>query len=142
MNAKGEICIGMAGAGRATELHMNALNRYTGVPVCYKHIIARRYEQVNRMKDRYGFKYSLISFNTFFSSPRADFKPPAVVLFLISSFFLLICLGVLFCLCLYLWYLNNYLSQQSNHYYFCLVFHNEIDGPFYFLYIYVCNFYA
>ena len=29
MNQKKEICIGMAGAGRATELHMNALRRYT-----------------------------------------------------------------------------------------------------------------
>ena len=41
MNKKGEICIGVAGAGRATELHMNALKRNSGIPVCYKHIIAR-----------------------------------------------------------------------------------------------------
>lgn len=32
MNEKGEICIGMVGTGRATELHMNALQRYTEVP--------------------------------------------------------------------------------------------------------------
>ena len=43
MNKKGEICIGMAGAGRATELHMSALKRYTGVPVCAKHVIAKRF---------------------------------------------------------------------------------------------------
>lgn len=60
MNKKGEICIGMAGAGRATELHMNALKRYTGVPVCYKHIIARREEQVKKAKEIYGYQnYSL-----------------------------------------------------------------------------------
>ena len=51
MNAKKEICIGMAGAGRATELHMNALNRYSGVPICYKHIIAHRFEQVNQVRN-------------------------------------------------------------------------------------------
>ena len=41
MNNKGEICFGMAGAGRAAELHMNALKRFSGVPVCNKHIIKR-----------------------------------------------------------------------------------------------------
>ena len=50
MNKKGEICLGMAGAGRATELHMNALKRFSGVPVCLKHIIARRFEQVEEKK--------------------------------------------------------------------------------------------
>ena len=72
MNTKGEICIGMAGAGRATELHMNALNRYTGVPVCYKHIIARRYEQVNHMKERYGFKYSSLDFEDLLNDEEID----------------------------------------------------------------------
>lgn len=62
MNGKKEICIGMAGAGRATELHMNALRRYTGVPVCCKHIIARRYEQVNAAKERYGFEKASLDF--------------------------------------------------------------------------------
>ena len=55
MNSKGEICLGVAGAGRATELHMNALKRFSGVPVCYKHIIARRFEQVEKMKERISF---------------------------------------------------------------------------------------
>lgn len=62
MNSKKEICIGMAGAGRATELHMNALNRYSGVPVCYKHIIANRYEQVNEAKERFGFYNASLNF--------------------------------------------------------------------------------
>ena len=39
-----EVCIGMVGAGRATELHMNALGRVS-VPVKRKVIMARRPEQ-------------------------------------------------------------------------------------------------
>ena len=62
MNKKGEICLGMAGAGRATELHMNALTRYSGVSVRFKHIIARRFEQVNLMKERFGFQNASLNF--------------------------------------------------------------------------------
>lgn len=62
MNKKGEICLGMAGVGRATELHMNALTRYSGVPVRFKHIIARRFEQVNLMKERFGFQNASLNF--------------------------------------------------------------------------------
>lgn len=72
MNKKGEVCIGMAGAGRATELHMNALQRYSGVPVCYKRIIARRWEQVNRMKERYGFLEAGIDFEDLLTDPEID----------------------------------------------------------------------
>lgn len=72
MNNKGEICYGMAGAGRATELHMNALNRYSGVPICFKHIIARRFEQVNSMKERYGFKYSSLDFEDLLNDKEID----------------------------------------------------------------------
>lgn len=72
MNAKGEICIGMAGAGRATELHMNALQRYTGVPVCYKHIIARRFEQVSYMKERFGFQNASLCFDDLLNDPEID----------------------------------------------------------------------
>jgi len=72
MNKKGEICLGMAGAGRATELHMNALTRYTGVPVCFKHIIARRFEQVNMMKERYGFVNASLSFEDLLNDDEID----------------------------------------------------------------------
>lgn len=72
MNNKGEICIGMAGAGRATELHMNALIRYTGVPVCFKHIIARRFEQVNMMKERYGFLKASLEFEDLLNDEEID----------------------------------------------------------------------
>lgn len=72
MNTKGEICLGVAGAGRATELHMNALKRFSGVPVCYKHIIARRFEQVEMMKNRYGFLNSSLDYNDLLSDPEID----------------------------------------------------------------------
>lgn len=72
MNEKKEICLGMAGAGRATELHMNALERYTGVPVCYKHIIARREEQMTQMKERYGFLSGSLDFQDLLEDPEID----------------------------------------------------------------------
>lgn len=72
MNAKGEICIGMAGAGRATELHMNALLRYTGVPMCLKHIIAHRFEQVSEMKKRYGFVNASLDFQDLLDDDEID----------------------------------------------------------------------
>lgn len=72
MNKNGEICIGMAGAGRATELHMNALIRYSGVPVCFKHIIAHRWEQVNAMKQRYGFINASLDFDDLLRDEEID----------------------------------------------------------------------
>ena len=41
-----QVTIGMAGAGRATELHIQALKRFSGVPVRLKTIVARRKEQL------------------------------------------------------------------------------------------------
>ena len=60
---EGQICIGMAGAGRATELHMNALMRFSEFPVRYKRIVARRQGQVNDMKERYGFEIASLDFD-------------------------------------------------------------------------------
>ncbi len=72
MNKKGEICLGMAGAGRATELHINALLRYTGVPVCLKHIVARRFEQVEEAKKRYGFVNASLDFDDLLNDDEID----------------------------------------------------------------------
>lgn len=72
MNKKGEVCLGVAGAGRATELHINALKRNSGVPVCYKHIIARRMEQVNAAKERYGFIDASLNFDDLLNDPEID----------------------------------------------------------------------
>ena len=66
MNKKGEICLGMAGAGRATELHMNALTRYSGVLVRFKLIIVgpcsadRKRQSLNTLADyeNYLTKYT------------------------------------------------------------------------------------
>lgn len=72
MNKNGEICLGVAGAGRATELHMNALKRFSGVPVCYKMIVARRNEQVNYMKQRYGFEAASLEFEDLLNDKEID----------------------------------------------------------------------
>lgn len=67
-----QICIGMAGAGRATELHMNALLRFSEFPVRYKRIIARRPEQVNKMKERYGFEIASTDFDDLLNDEEID----------------------------------------------------------------------
>lgn len=72
MNNKGEICIGMAGAGRAAELHLDALLRYYGEPICLKHIIARRFEQVNAMRDKYGFYKASLDFDDLLKDDEID----------------------------------------------------------------------
>lgn len=72
MNDRKEICIGMAGAGRATELHMNALMRFTGVPVCNKRIIARRFEPLMAMKERFGFLEASQNFEDLLNDPEID----------------------------------------------------------------------
>lgn len=72
MNSKGEICLGVVGAGRATELHMNALKRFSGVPVCYKMIVARRFEQVNDAKNRFGFQKTSLDFEDILNDPEID----------------------------------------------------------------------
>lgn len=69
---KKSICIGMAGAGRATELHMNALKMFSEFPVRFKRIIARRTEQVNMMKERYGFEIATLDFNDLLTDPDID----------------------------------------------------------------------
>lgn len=45
-----QVTIGMAGAGRATELHIMALKRFLGVPVRLKTIVARRKEQLEEAR--------------------------------------------------------------------------------------------
>lgn len=67
-----EVCIGMIGAGRATELHMNALRRVSDVPVRYKTIMARRPEQVEAAKERYGFEQTSYSFDEVISDEEID----------------------------------------------------------------------
>lgn len=72
MNSKGELCIGVAGAGRACELHMNALMRYTGIPICLKKVMGRRREQVEEKQKRYGFLEAVYSFDDLLNDPEID----------------------------------------------------------------------
>lgn len=67
-----QVCIGMAGAGRATELHMNALKRYSGVPYRCKRIIGRRMEQVDYAKCRFGFEEASLNFDDLLNDPEID----------------------------------------------------------------------
>lgn len=69
---KKEVCIGMAGAGRATELHMEGLKRFSGIPIRLKHIIARRAEQVHAAKERFGFEYASLDFNDLLNDDEID----------------------------------------------------------------------
>ena len=66
-----EVCIGMVGAGRATELHMNALGRVS-VPVKRKVIMARRPEQLEAAKERYGFEELTYSFEDLLNDPEVN----------------------------------------------------------------------
>ena len=72
MNNQHELCIGMAGAGRATELHMEALKRFSGIPLCYKRIIARREDQVKKMQERFGFLEYSLKFEDLLNDPEID----------------------------------------------------------------------
>lgn len=72
MNSRKEICIGMAGAGRAAQLHLNALQRYTGVPVCCRHVAARRFEQVKQFQERYGFQKASLDFEDLLRDEEID----------------------------------------------------------------------
>ena len=66
------ICIGMAGAGRATELHMHALKRVSGIPLRFKRIIAKRAEQVFPARDLYGFEEASLEFNDLLNDEEID----------------------------------------------------------------------
>ncbi|MCS2987841.1 Gfo/Idh/MocA family oxidoreductase [Bacteroides fragilis] len=69
---KNEICIGMAGAGRATELHINALKRFMGIPLRFKMIVARRKEQLEVAKAIYGFEETSYDFEDLLTDPDID----------------------------------------------------------------------
>ena len=67
-----EIGLGTIGAGRATELHMNGLQRYSGAHVKYKTISARRHEQVMAAQKRYGFEKATLDYHDILSDPEID----------------------------------------------------------------------
>lgn len=67
-----QITIGMAGAGRATELHMGAFDRVSGIPLRYKRIIARRPEQLIPAQSRYRFEEASYDFDDLLNDPEID----------------------------------------------------------------------
>ena len=67
-----EICIGMIGAGRATELHMDAFRRVSDIPLRYKTIMARREEQLLPAKELYGFEKLSYDFEEVINDPEID----------------------------------------------------------------------
>ena len=62
----------MAGAGRATELHIMAMKRFSGVPVRLKTIVARRKEQLEKAQRLYGFEQISYSFDEMINDPEID----------------------------------------------------------------------
>lgn len=69
---KKEISLGTIGAGRATELHMGGLQRYSGAHVRYKTIAARRHEQVMAAQKRYGFENATLDYHDILNDPDID----------------------------------------------------------------------
>jgi len=69
---KQTICIGMAGAGRATELHMEAYAYVRGINLRYKKIIARRKERAIAGKERYGFEMAVDTFEELVDDEEID----------------------------------------------------------------------
>ena len=54
--------VGAAGAGRALELHYGGYERVHGVDVRLKTVAARRQEQLDAAKARYGFENTTTRF--------------------------------------------------------------------------------
>lgn len=67
-----KIVVGMVGAGRATELHMNALQRVSGIPLRFKTIVARRSEQLLPAQEKYGFENASYDLNDLLNDPEID----------------------------------------------------------------------
>ncbi len=67
-----KVVIGMVGAGRAAELHMNALQRVGGVPLRFKTIVGRRSEQLLLAKEKYRFEIASFDFNDLLNDPEID----------------------------------------------------------------------
>lgn len=64
------VTIGMVGAGRATELHMEAYSRVKDIQPRYKTIIAGSLEHAVQGKQRYGFEQAEASFEAMLQDPE------------------------------------------------------------------------
>jgi len=66
------VTIGMAGAGRGTELHMGGYEKVYGVDVRRKWIFARREEQLKAAQERYGFERYTLKYDDLLNDPEVD----------------------------------------------------------------------
>ncbi len=69
---KKEVCIGMVGAGRATELHMHAYVRVNHIQVRFKKIMAKREEQLIPAQRLYGFEEYTYDFEDLINDDEID----------------------------------------------------------------------
>ena len=66
------VVVGIAGAGRGTELHMGGYERVHGVELRFKKLLARRPEQLYPARDRYGFEEAVLSFDALIDDPEIN----------------------------------------------------------------------
>jgi predicted dehydrogenase len=69
---KNKVTIGMAGAGRGTELHMEALKRVSGIEVRCRHIISKTSPRLMKAKERFGFEKASLDFRDLLDDPQID----------------------------------------------------------------------
>lgn len=67
-----QVVVGMAGAGRGTELHMGGFERVHGVDMRLKTIMAKRAEQLFPAQERYGFECATFSFDDLLNDPEIN----------------------------------------------------------------------
>lgn len=70
--AKGPVTMGVAGAGRATELHMEGLSRFSGIPVRLKTVMARRQDQLDEALARWPFETATKCFDEMICDSEID----------------------------------------------------------------------
>lgn len=66
------ICIGMVGAGRACELHMEALRRVRGVELRFKSITAGHDATARSGQERFGFEQAVAGIDDMIDDPEID----------------------------------------------------------------------
>lgn len=67
-----EVVIGMIGAGRGTELHVNAYRKVHGINIRLKQIMARRSEQLLKAKECFGFEEVTYDYQDILNDPEID----------------------------------------------------------------------
>lgn len=71
-NCNKEICIAVIGAGRATELHMEAIKRVKTVSIRKKWIVSKTNERLMISKNRFNFEFSTFDFDKVLEDPEVD----------------------------------------------------------------------